>query len=150
MFPVLNKVFVLTTTLMLLFQSLCLAEPTSCSCLPNDGSPIACRCCSADLCQPATSSCPHCRKESAPRPRNDGESLHANATCHCQLTAPASNASLYSSESAEAISLTMPAWDATVTPFVAVCNPETSAPCSTSLPMPDTSFRRILLCVWLT
>ncbi|PQO33715.1 hypothetical protein C5Y97_15910 [Blastopirellula marina] len=135
---------------MLLLQTVCLAQPIACSCSQSFNALATCQCCCADRIKPASPGCPHCHHQSAPRPRDESESLHADGTCHCHLTAPESDVSVFNLENVETVATAMPALDTTVTSFVVVCNPETSAPSSILLPLPDTSFRRILLCVWLT
>lgn len=150
MFRLLSNTSVLTTTMMLLLQTVCVAQPIACSCSQIVSALTTCQCCCAGQIKPASTGCSHCHNQSAPRPREEGESLQVDAMCHCHLTAPESDVSLFNLESVETVATAMPALDTTVTSFVVVCNPETSVPSSSLLPQPDTSFRRIILCVWLT
>ncbi|WP_158545381.1 hypothetical protein [Bremerella cremea] len=99
---------------------------------------------------PSTAGCSHCRKEAAPRPDVAGDSLQADSACHCHLTAPATNASFFNTETSETVCLSTLAFDTSTTPFVVVCSPCQLASRVPTAAIPDTSFRRIFLCVWLT
>lgn len=150
MFRLLGKSTVLTATIMLLLQTVCLAEAFSCSCSQADTSMSACQCCCGDPTQAANLGCPHCHQDVARKSCDGTDSVSADSSCHCQLSVPPSEVSLFNLESTDAATTALPFFDACTPSFMVVCQASPSRPASTNLPLPDTSFRRIVLCVWLT
>ncbi|MBI1249409.1 hypothetical protein GC197_16410 [bacterium] len=149
MFKLLRKSIIFTAALALFVQTVGFAAPKTCSCHSGTAcqAQATCRChASAEV---KHSCCPHCQKkaETSTSGDFDGNRVSADTACRCHLSLPTNGAPVFTPQTAELPALPSPA--STIS-FLPVCCREWPSVDSFSAWLPDSNFRRIFLCVWLT
>ncbi|MEW4453401.1 hypothetical protein AB1L30_12040 [Bremerella sp. JC817] len=150
MISLLRKSTVVSATFMLLWQSVCLAAVTNCTC-SSDASASAVCCCSG-MTMDIAGGCPHCQMN-ADMPDtgcHPGNSVEGDSVCHCHLTVPASGTPVTAPETTISDGLMGTLLFIAPASFEVVCHRETVQPELTDVPIPDDNFRQVILCVWLT
>ncbi|MCC9608781.1 hypothetical protein LOC69_23150 [Blastopirellula sp. JC733] len=140
----------LSVILSLLLQTASFAAPSACCCAKEAYSTTAHRCCRSTASNERRSGCPHCQRHVAANTScGDGESVRGDSTCHCHLVPLNLGDSLISSEGVLADAVALTPFADELAKLEVVCAPR-PAIATAHLPFPDSDFRRIVLCVWLT
>lgn len=151
MLEFLRKTIVITAIFSLLLPSFCLAATGPCACSDEEMSTTVCECCCVGKASTFLPGCPHCRTQSKPATDDNGDSFRRDMTCHCEVTTPLPTVSLFNWDGSAADGAVTLALEANLAPYLTVCSrDQQSLEYGNSLSLPDTRFRQIILCVWLT
>lgn len=151
MHDIFRKTTILTAIFALLLPSFCLAETGDCSCSQEGMAATSCNCCCMKQASSSTMGCPHCRNHAKRQTDDSGDSVQSENFCHCELTTAPPQHSLFNWDTTATDGMVLLALEADLAPYVPVCSQDRRTfEGRNSLPLPDTRFRQIILCVWLT